>query len=59
MKALIRKIHVVGDIEAENKLILDHFKFNGKFGGNDNTFRGNGERDLYVNHILRHNKSAH
>lgn len=53
-----RKIHTAGDIKAENQWILDHFKFNGKFGGNDKPFRGNGERDLYVNHILRHNKSA-
>lgn len=53
-----KEIHNKGDIEAENKWILEHFKFNGKFGGNDKPFRGNGERNLYVNHILRHNKST-
>lgn len=57
-KEEFRKIHAVGNIEAENNWILDHFKFNGKFGENDKPFRGNGERDLYVNHILRHNKST-
>lgn len=52
------RIVKLNDVEQENHWILTHFKFNGKYGGNNRPYRNESERTLYNNLALRKAKST-
>lgn len=52
-KSEFKELTKLNNINIENSWILKNFKFNGKFGGNDISNRGETERNLYTKRALR------